>query len=99
MRRFLRNNGLSLVLLAIFVVCLVGQSLAGLLAYNEEQRAHGQAALGYLGYLVSGHFVESVFENWESEFLQMGAFVILTVSLRQKGSSESREIEGEDPPK
>ena len=94
--RFLRDNGLSLAMAALFLCSLIGQSIAGFYAHNDEQREHGQAELGYLEYLGSGDFGESVFENWESEFLQMGAFILLTVVLRQKGSAESKDMEGEE---
>lgn len=43
------------------------------------------------GYLSSGAFGEAVFENWESEFLQMALYVLLTAYLFQKGSSESKD--------
>jgi hypothetical protein len=46
-------------------------------------------------YLTSGAFVEATFENWESEFLQMGAYVVLTALLIQKGSPESKKPEGD----
>jgi hypothetical protein len=42
------------------------------------------------GYLATGHPWEALFENWESEFLQMAVFVLLTTFLIQKGSPESR---------
>jgi hypothetical protein len=96
-RRFFRDNGLSLVLFGLFVVMLFGQALAGFAAHNEELRKHGEHALDFTRYLVSGHFVEAVFENWESEFLQMGALVVLTIFLRQKGSPESKSERGEEP--
>ena len=47
-------------------------------------------------YFSSGHFIQATFENWESEFLQMALFVVLTVSLRQRGSSESKKFEEEE---
>jgi hypothetical protein len=97
MRRVLRENGLTLALLGLFLASIVGQSLAGQLEYNEDQRDHGRPAVGYLQYLGTGHFVEAVFENWESEFLQMGVYVVLTAVLRQKGSAESKKLEGEEP--
>lgn len=96
MRRFWRNNGLSLVLLALFAVSIVGQSITGMRTYNEDQREHGEATVGYPAYLVSGSFIESVFENWESEFLQMGVYVLLTAFLFQKGSAESKDPDGEE---
>ncbi|MBA3240786.1 MAG: hypothetical protein H0T60_06115 [Acidobacteria bacterium] len=91
MRRILRENGLTIVLIALFLFTLVGQSLTGHHEYNEDQREHGQPTIGFAEYLGSGHFIEATFENWESEFLQMAAFVVLTVFLYQKGSSESKE--------
>jgi len=87
---FWQRNGLSLVLIAIFLVCLAGQVVAGRAAWNEELLREGSAPVGWLAYLRSGHFVSATFENWESEFLQMGMYVLLTVYLRQRGSAESR---------
>lgn len=93
----LREHSLSLVLVGLFlVVWLVGQSLSGWHVYNEEQSEHGQQEVGFGSYVTSAHFGEATFENWESEFLQMGAYVVLTVRLRQKGSSESKPLEGQD---
>ncbi|MES2732942.1 MAG: DUF6766 family protein [Bacteroidota bacterium] len=43
--------------------------------------------------MTSGHFYQATFENWESEFLQMFIYIILTISLRQKGSSESKQLD------
>ncbi|MDQ3803485.1 MAG: hypothetical protein M3416_06600 [Acidobacteriota bacterium] len=91
MRRILYENGLSIVLFVLFALTLLGQSVTGLSEYNEDQREHGQPAVGYAEYLGTGHFIEATFENWESEFLQMAAFVLLTAFLYQKGSSESKE--------
>jgi hypothetical protein len=92
MRRILRDNGLSIVMFGLFIFSLAGQSITGLNEYNDDRKEHGQAAIGYAEYLGSGHFVEAVFENWESEFLQMGAYVIFTAFLYQKGSPESKKL-------
>ena len=86
----LRENGLSLVILAVFVVCMAAQTWSGRLQYNDERRQHGESALSLPDYLRSGHFWEATAENWESEFLQMAAYVLLTVGLYQRGSSESK---------
>ena len=95
MRTWLRNNGLSLTMFLLFAVSLTGQIAAGHRVHNQDQLDHGQPAVQLGEYLRSGHFVEAVFENWESEFLQMAAFVLLTAYLYQKGSPESRKLEGE----
>jgi hypothetical protein len=97
MKKALRYNGLSIVMFGLFAVFLVCMSAAGVRQYNQEQTDHGQQAVSYVKYLQTGAFVEATFENWESEFLQMGGFVLLTVWLRQKGSPESKKFEGHEP--
>src|SRR5688572_11198587 len=91
MKVFLRNNGLSIVLLSLFVIFLAGQSWAGWRHHNHDLERHGDPAIGYGAYVASPEFLEAMFENWESEFLQMGLFVVLTAVLFQKGSAESHE--------
>ena len=95
-RRFLFENGLVLAAIALFVFSFAGQILTGHAVYNQEQREHASAAIGLGEYLRSGHFVEATAENWECEFLQMAVFVVLTVFLYQRGSSESKTIEEPD---
>jgi hypothetical protein len=91
-----KNNSLSIVLAAMFLLTLVGHSVAGWKVYNEEQLQHGEQAVAYAQFLKTSEFGETVFENWESEFLQMGFYVILTVFLLQKGSAESKKHDGTD---
>jgi hypothetical protein len=97
MRKILRQNGLSIVLGLLFLLFLVGQAATGLYSYNEEQQEHGQPTAGFSEYLTSSHFLEATMENWESEFLQMFAFVVLTACLFQKGSAESKKLDEEEP--
>ena len=97
MRRFLRNNGLSLVLLIVFLGTMFGQTVTGWFEHNETQRDHHEPEVGLGEYLKSGHFWEATAENWESEFLQMAMFVVLTAWLFQKGSAESKDPDGDDP--
>jgi len=97
MRRFFRENGLSIVLLACFFLLLVGQSWVGLAQYNDERRERALPPLNYRAYLASSHFWEATTENWESEFFQMGIYVTLTAFLFQRGSSESKSLTGENP--
>lgn len=84
------NNGLSIVLAGLFVLTLAGQIVSGWLAHNSDQREHGEPAVSLAAYLGTGHFGEATFENFESEFLQMGFYVLLTAFLYQRGSSESK---------
>lgn len=91
MKRFLRYNGLSLALFVIFFALLSGQFVTGRSEHNEERAREGEPPLSAAAYLRSPHFFEATMENWESEFLQMFMFVILTVWLHQKGSAESND--------
>jgi hypothetical protein len=96
MRRVLRDNGLSITMFALFLVFLTAQSIAGYKADNRDNEEHRQPPQSYGQYLTSGAFIEATFENWESEFLQMGAYVLLTAFLIQKGSPESRNPDGDE---
>jgi len=105
MRRFLRENGLSVTVLTAFLaIWFGGQTATGLNTYNSERRLDGETELSFGQYLTSAHFGEATFENWESEFLQMGMYVLFTVKLVQRGSAESRSLDepapqDEDPAK
>lgn len=91
MAKFLKNNGLTLVLMAMFAASLVGHWLTGWRVANEDLERHGRPLIGAFAYLVEPAFISTVFENWESEFLQMSVYVVLTAYLVQRGSSESKD--------
>jgi hypothetical protein len=97
MIRLFRENGLTIVVMSLFLLFWVGQSVAGHYEYNDEQREHGQQEIGYSAYLRTSHFWEATAENWESEFFQMFAYVFLTAFLVQKGSAESRKPDESNP--
>jgi hypothetical protein len=89
---FVRENALGFAAFFLFLLSLAGQALTGHHQWNEEAAEHGRSALSFGAYLTSGAFGEALFENWESEFLQMALFVVLTKFLRQKGSAESKSL-------
>lgn len=89
--RILRDNGLTLVLLALFAASIVGHALAGWRVDLQDGLRHGDNGASLWAYIAGPQFLSSVFENWESEFLQMAAYVVLTAILIQRGSSESRD--------
>lgn len=93
MRSFFKNNGLAIVFLGLFIISIAGQFFTGFYEHNKQREEDGQQPVSMGAYISSGHFIQATFENWESEFLQMALFVLLTVSLRQKGSSESKKID------
>ena len=93
MKKLFYNNSLSIVFFLLFVLTLVGQVFFGIQEHNKELIELGVTAVSMKEYLSSGHFFQSTFENWESEFFQMGLFVWFTIFLRQKGSSESKSCD------
>lgn len=92
MRRLLRDHGLSLTMFLLFGLFLSGHAVAGFFVDRQDRRDHHQPERQFIQYLFSPEFGESVFENWESEFLQMASYVVLTAFLYQKGSAESRPL-------
>jgi hypothetical protein len=97
MKRFLRDNGLSVTMFALSAVFVLGLSVAGAREQADEDREHGQPPSSYVEYVTSGDFGEAVLENWESEFLQMGCYVLFTIWLIQRGSSESKDPDSDEP--
>jgi hypothetical protein len=95
--KWVKEHGLLLANIGLFLVFFGGMIISGASSHSEDQVAHGQPSVTVVEYLATGDFVEATFENWESEFLQMGMYVLLTVFLFQKGSSESKPV-GRDAP-
>nr|CAD6410671.1 transmembrane protein [Rhizobium sp. Q54] len=90
---FLRNNGLSIALLLATLLTLLGMLFSGWHVGQEEALQHGDVPPPLWEYATSGDFLSALFENWESEFLQMAMYVCLTAFLYQKGSAESKDPE------
>ncbi len=93
---FLKRNGLSIALLLLMLFSLGGQFLTGWSDKNHDLILNNEPQLNAWAYLQSGHFIQATFENWESEFLQMALYVLLTVKLFQVGSSESKDPDKEE---
>jgi hypothetical protein len=93
MRRFLRDNSMSVVFLLLFLAALVGQAIAGHADFNDVAQSHGDPTISLGRYVLSSDFGASVMENWQSEYLQFTLFILLTVWLLQRGSPESKELD------
>ena len=93
---FVRRNGLTLFFLVIFIITLVAQAYTGWRENNIEVVDEGGPAIPFIAYLSSGHFISATFENFQSEFLQMALYVLVTVGLRQQGSAESKSFVEEE---
>src|SRR4051794_2086 len=96
MRRFLRDNGLALFFLVLFLASIAGQAVAGHNLYNEQEMQHARLLhqqpelISFGRYLTSSNFAQAMTENWQSEYLQFMLFIIATIWLVQRGSTESK---------
>jgi hypothetical protein len=93
MRRFVRDNSMSIVFMLLFVAALAGQAIAGHADFNDVARSHGDPTISFGRYVLSSDFGAAVMENWQSEYLQFTLFILLTVWLVQRGSPESKELD------
>jgi len=97
MRRFLREQSLSLAFLALFLAAIAGQAYAGWQDYNNVETSHALMAgetpetISFGHYITTSSFAQAVTENWQSEYLQFTLFILLTVWFIQKGSPESKQ--------
>jgi hypothetical protein len=89
LKKLWNDYGLLLTFTALFVVFLIGQSFAGMLAYNHTLRNHALAEVGYWRYLTTGNFLEGMFANWQAALLQLGALILFAVFLRTRGAAHS----------
>ena len=93
MRRLWRDYGLSITLATMFFVSWVLQTWFGWIEFAAEQAAHGEQAqaFGNDGYI--WRWGQATFENWQSEFLQVFVFIVLTTFLVHKKSHESPDTD------
>jgi hypothetical protein len=93
MRRFFKENGLSIVFGVAFLLALLAQAIAGNANFNNRQLTNGGTPVGFVDYLLSADYAVNVTENWQSEYLQFFLFVMATIWLVQRGSPESKSID------
>lgn len=89
---FIYQNSLTIFFIILFCSAIWAQAYYGWNEYNSELIDHSHNGITFRQYLNTGHFLSATFENFESEFLQMALYVIVTVWLRQIGSAESKKI-------
>jgi hypothetical protein len=88
LRRIWRNFALGISFAVLFLVSWFVQGIAQWETYRLEQAQHGEPAV-VSEYIV--HFGQATLENWQSEFLQLFAFVVLSAVFIHRGSAESKD--------
>jgi hypothetical protein len=92
LRQALFSHSLGLVMGVIFVLSWLAQSITGVARYNEEQLANLQDPVSWGGYLLQPDFWNRTLQNWQSELLAVTSMVVLSIYLRQRGSSQSKPV-------
>jgi hypothetical protein len=92
-RRLWDDFGLSITLAVMFIGAWALQTWTGWAAFAADQAAHGEVAtaFGDGGYVWD--WAQSTFENWQSEFLQIFVFIVLTTFLVHRRSHESPDTD------
>jgi hypothetical protein len=91
-RTRLYSSSLALVMGAIFLASWLVQSVAGWAAYNETRLGQLRDPVTWWSYLVHPDFWSRTLQNWQSEFLAVGALAVFSIYLRQRGSSQSKPV-------
>jgi hypothetical protein len=92
LRRITYSHSLLIVMGTIFVLSWLAQSVAGVVAFNEEQLTSLEAPLTWGQYVLGADFWNRTLQNWQSEFLAVGSMAVLSVFLRERGSPESKPV-------
>jgi hypothetical protein len=93
LRKSLSHSSLSWFFGLILILTLIGQALTGVSEYNQSMARDGLPQLPLSEYVTSSQFAVDVAENWQSEYLQFLLYIVLTVWLVQRGSTESKAVE------
>ncbi|BBH70147.1 hypothetical protein ACTI_68320 [Actinoplanes sp. OR16] len=92
LKLWLFSNSLGLVMGLIFTLSWLGQSIAGRVAYNEEQLGNLQDPVTWTRYVTEPDFWNRTLQNWQSELLAVASMAVLSIYLRQRGSSQSKPV-------
>jgi hypothetical protein len=87
-RKVWKHFGLSIAFCVLFFTSWVAQGVVEWQVFVDQQRAHRED-VRVVDYLQE--FSQSTLENWQSEFLQLFSFVVMSALLIHRGSAESKD--------
>ncbi|HEY7522530.1 MAG TPA: DUF6766 family protein [Candidatus Limnocylindrales bacterium] len=93
MRRLWRDYGLSITLAILFLLSWTLQTWMGWNEYVAEQLAMGRMPVAFGDGSYFWSWGQATFENWQSEFLQVFSFIVLTTFLVHRRSHESPDTD------
>jgi hypothetical protein len=86
------ESSLTTVLFLLFAMSFLLHLFGGTANYNEEQALRGEPTVSVGQFLFTSDFWYQSMQNWQSEFLAVGALIVLSIFLRQRGSSQSKPV-------
>lgn len=89
----LYEHSLSLCLFLLFLLSLVAHFLGSWKDYQQEQQLAGKESVSMGEFWLHSKFWFESFQNWQSEFLSVACIVVLSIFLREKGSSQSKPVD------
>jgi len=87
----IKDNSLSIVLFALFVICISLENFTGWRLQNETLAVHAQTSINYWHFLSTGAFLEGLASNWQAAVLQLGSLIVFSSFLYQRGAPHSRD--------
>ena len=87
------QNSLTISLFLLFIISFILHLYGSLKDENTMNILQGKPTVSLGDYLVQTRFWFESFQNWQSEFLSVFAIVVLSIFLRQKGSSQSKPVD------
>lgn len=87
------KHSLALSLLILFLLSFVLHLFGSLKDQNLENVLNDKPLETWGSYLSGSRLWFESFQNWQSEFLSIFAIIVLSIFLRQKGSSQSKPVD------
>jgi hypothetical protein len=87
--KWIDDHSLLLAFVFLFLLCLIGQIIAGTAQYNQNQLQQGLPTVSRLQYLGTGNFLDGMFSNWQAAILQLGTLIVFAVFLKTRGAAHS----------
>jgi hypothetical protein len=88
LEQLVKNYSLTIILTSLFLISWMGQAYFQWHEFVQDAQDHNTPpeVNDFLP-----EFFAATFENWQSEFLQLGSMVVLTAMFVHKGSPESKD--------
>lgn len=87
------KHSLTIALFTLFILSFILHFYGSLKDENDQLAGKGLPPESFSQYIVEPRFWFESFQNWQSEFLSVFTIVVLSIYLRQKGSSQSKPVD------